>query len=357
MEKLTVIIPTYNEKDNLIPLVERIDAALSGYDYEILFVDDNSKDGTAELATSLAAKYPVRVIVRRNERGLASAVVHGFRHAGGDVLAVIDADLQHPPEVLAGMLTAMQDSDVVVASRYVKGGSVEGWGLSRRVISKGAVFLAHLLLPKTKKVSDPMSGFFMLRKNVVEGVNLKPSGYKILLEVLVMGRFKNVSEVPFGFRLREKGESKLSAREQINYLKHLVSLMSRSGELTRFLKFCLVGGSGVFVNEGLLWVLKQFAGLPLTLSNALSIEASIISNFVLNDSFTFADRRTLGTVSFLRRLGKFNLVSLVGAAINWGITQLLTHFFDIHYLLANLVGIAIAVLWNYLANRGWTWKQ
>src|SRR3989304_8174004 len=108
MEKLTVIIPTYNEKDNLIPLVERIDSALSGYDYEILFVDDNSKDGTAELATSLAAKYPVRVIVRQNERGLASAVVHGFRHAGGGILAVMDADLQHPPEVLTDMLKALQ---------------------------------------------------------------------------------------------------------------------------------------------------------------------------------------------------------------------------------------------------------
>ncbi len=358
MEKLTVIIPTYNEKDNLIPLVGRIDEALSGYDYEILFVDDNSKDGTAELAASLAAKYPVRVIVRLNERGLASAVVHGFRHAGGSILAVMDADLQHPPEVLVDMLKAVQmDVDMVIASRYVKGGSVEGWGLSRRVISKGAVFLAHLLLPKTKQVSDPMSGFFLLRKSVVDGVNLKPSGYKILLEVLAMGQFRNVAEVPYNFRLREKGESKLSTRTQIDYIKHLLSLMRRTGELTRFLKFCLVGGSGVIVNEGLLWILKQFAGMPLLLSNIISIEVSIISNFVLNDSFTFADRRAPGTRSFLRRLGKFNFVSLVGAGINLGITQLLTHVFNLHYLLANLVGIAIAILWNYLANRGWTWKQ
>ena len=200
----------------------------------------------------------------------------------------------------------------------------------------------------------PMTGFFMLRKPVIDGVNLKPSGYKILLEVLVMGRFQHVVEVPLEFGLREKGESKLGAREQINYLKHLFSLMKRSGELTRFLKLCLVGGSGVLVNEGLLWILKQFAGMPLIISSGISIEASIISNFVLNDIFTFADRRIPGAGSFLRRLGKFNLISMVGWGINLGTLLLLTHFFNLYYLLSNLVGIAIAMLWNYLANRRWT---
>ena len=357
MEKLTVIVPTYNERDNVTPLVERLDSALSGYDYEILFIDDNSKDGTAELASSLAANYPVQVIVRKNERGLASAVVHGFKNAGGGILAVLDADLQHPPEVLRDMLMAVQpDIDLVIASRYVAGGSVEGWGTVRRLISKGAGFLAHILLPKTRRVSDPMSGFFLLRKSVVEGTNLMPSGYKILLEVLAVGQFQRVAEVPYGFRLREKGESKLGAREQIDYLRHLLSLMRRTGELARFFKFCLVGASGVFVNEGLLWILKQFGGLPLALSSAISIETSIISNYVLNNLFTFADRRAPGD-SFFRRLVKFNLVSLVGLGINLGTLLALTHFFKLHYLLANLVGIAIAMLWNYLANREWTWAD
>lgn len=359
MDKLiSVIIPTYNEKDNLKPLIEKIHAVLSKEKYEILLIDDNSSDGTAEFALELSAEYPVRVIIRRNERGLASAVVHGFRNAAGDILAVMDADLQHPPHVLTEMLRAVSktDADLVIASRYVSGGSCEGWGLSRRIISKGAIFLAHLLLPKTRHISDPASGFFLLKKQVVNSADLKPIGYKILLEVLMTGQFQNVAEVPYCFRVRERGESKLSARQQIDYLKHLLSLMRRTGELVRFIKFCLVGGSGVIVNEGLLWILHHFVSLPLALSSGISIETSIISNFVLNDSFTFPERRAAGIRFFLQRLGRFNIVSLVGLGINMGILLLLTNVFHLHYLLSNLVGIATAVLWNYLVNLGWTWR-
>lgn len=359
MDKLvSVIIPTYHERDNLALLVEKIHAVLSSYNYEILFVDDNSRDGTVELVSELSAKYPLRVVVRQNERGLASAVVQGFRDAGGDLLAVMDADLQHPPEVLADMLRAEHaGADLVIASRYVKGGSCQGWSTGRRVISKGAIFLAHLLLPKTRPVSDQMSGFFLLRKSVLSGAKLKPTGYKILLEVLMEGQPQHVTEVPYSFRLRERGESKLSARQQIEYLKHMFSLMRRTGELTRFLKFCLVGASGVLVNEGLLWILKSFAGLPLALSSATSIETSIVSNFVLNDFFTFHDRRAPGIRLFIGRLGKFNLVSLAGLGINLGTLLILTNVFNLHYLLSNLAGIAIAMLWNYLGNLGWTWKN
>lgn len=354
---ISVIVPTYNERDNLPLLVRGISTALSNENYEILFVDDNSQDGTAELASSLANEYPVRVLVRRNERGLASAVVYGFRYASGSVLAVLDADLQHPPEVLGDMLQAMQaGADLVIASRYVSDGSCEGWGLSRRVISKGAILLAHLLLPQTRQISDPISGFFLLKKSAISNADLRPTGYKILLEVLLMGKFQNVVEVPYCFRVREKGESKLGARQQIDYLKHLLSLMRRTGELARFLKYCLVGASGVLVNEGLLWVLKELAKLPLALSSGISIEASIISNFILNDSFTFADRRATEAGSFLRRFGQFNAVCIVGLGINLGLTLSLTYLFNLHYLISNLIGIAVATLWNYRVNRGWTWK-
>ena len=357
MDKLiSVIIPTYNEKENLEPLVEQVSWALAGEAYEIVFIDDNSRDGTAELAQALANKYPVRVIVRKTERGLASAVVHGFAQARGDLLAVMDADLQHPPAVLRDMVRAARDgADLVVASRYVEGGSCEGWGLTRRVISKGAIFLAHLLLPRTRHIADPMAGFFLLRRSVVEGAPLKPSGYKILLEVLLMGKYDRAVEVPYSFRVREKGESKLKARTQIDYLKHLLSLMKRTGELWRFVKFALVGASGIVVNEGLLWLLhEQLVNLPLALANGISIETSIITNFALNDFFTFRDRRA--GRHFLLRLGRFNLVSLLGAGVNLGLTLLLTNVFGVLALLSNLVGIAIAMLWNYLVNLGWTWK-
>ncbi len=357
MDKISVIIPTYNEKDNVEPLVEEIGRALAGEDYEIVFIDDNSRDGTAALAASLAGRYPVRVIVRQTERGLASAVVHGFGQARGELLAVMDADLQHPPAVLRDMVRAARDgADVVIASRYVAGGSCEGWGLARRVISKGAIFLAHLLLPRTRHIGDPMAGYFLVKSPVVNGAALKPSGYKILLEVLMMGHYSRAVEVPYSFRVRE------ARREQAQgpHADRLPEAPPQPDEphrrALRFVKFVLVGASGIVVNEGLLYLLVGPADLPLAAANSISIETSIITNFTLNDFFTFRDRRKAGLGAFFWRLGRFNIVSLLGAGINLGLTVLLTEVFGVYSLLSNLVGIAIAMMWNYLVNLGWTWR-
>ncbi len=357
-ETVSLIIPTYNEHDNIVPLVERIHRALSPRSYEILFIDDNSADGTAELASSLSAKYPVRVIVRKDKRGLASAVVDGLSQASGDFIAIMDADLQHPPEVIPDLLKAIEkDADIVVASRYVAGGGCQGWSLTRRVISKGAIFLAHLLLPTTRRVSDPMSGFFIFRKDVVSDARLSPSGFKILLEILMVGRFHKVAEVPYTFITRERGKSKLSARQQVDYLKHIYSLMRRTGELLRFIKFCLVGGSGVGVDEGVLYLLTSVAGLgPVELASALSAEAAIITNFILNDIFTFRDRRSPGMKAKLNRLLRFNFFCLAGVGIKVGIVSLLFNIAGVHELLANLIGIAVVMFWNYFLNNWWTWK-
>ena len=356
-EAISIIIPTYNERDNIIPLVERIDHALSNYDYEIVFVDDNSGDGTAETAMALSSKYPVKVMVRRNKRGLASAVVDGIQHATGQFLGVMDADLQHPPEVIPDLLREISSGvDIAIASRYVKGGGCQGWGVTRKILSKGAIVLAHLLLPSTRPVKDPMSGFFMFNRQVVANTHLSPTGFKILLEILLEGKFQTIAEVPYTFRIRSGGESKLNARQQVDYLKHVYSLMKRKGELWRFLKFCVVGLSGVLVNMGLLWLLTELAGLFYLLSAAISIETSIISNFIFNNYFTFRDRRSPGVKSFLNRLVKFNLVSLAGLGINMGVLWLLTEVFGLYYLLSNLCGIVVATLWNYLVNTWWTWK-
>ena len=371
---LSVIIPTYNEKDNINRLVERIGRSLSGRKYEIVIVDDNSRDGTAETASALAARYPVRVIVRRDERGLASAVVHGLNDTTSDIIAVMDADLQHPPEVLADLFEAIEaGADLAIGSRYIKGGGCEGWSLPRRVISKGAILLSHLLLPRTRGINDPMSGFFMLRRHVVTGTDLRPTGYKILLEIIMAGRHSRVVEVPFIFVARERGESKLSSKTQLDYLKHLYSLMKRTGEIWRFVKFCLVGLSGVGVNEGIFWVLSRFAGLSrdhsatLTVgglsltfgkdffAQAISIECSILSNFALNELFTFRDRRAQGT-SLAVRLLKFNVFCLAGAGIQMGVYALFNRVFGVFDLVSLLIGIAVATLWNYLMNTWWTWK-
>lgn len=354
---ISIIVPTYNEKDNLTPLVERLHAVLFKLNYEILVIDDNSSDGTAELARELSSKYPIRVTVRKTERGLASAVVHGLCHVSGEIIGVMDADLQHPPETVPSLITAVENgANIAVASRYVRGGECEGWGLIRRVQSKGATLLAHLFLARTRGVKDPMSGFFMLRRQAITEVELKPAGYKILLEILVKASYKSVVEVPYTFKLRSRGTSKLHLSQQMDYLKHLYALMRSTGEFMRFVKYCLVGASGIVVDEGIFWLLTEFGGLLNFLSAALSAEAAIITNFTLNNYFTFADRRLPGLKSSIIRFLKFNLVSLTGIGIKLAVFWALTSIFGSYDLWFNLCGISVAVFWNYLANTWWTWK-
>ncbi|HSW57144.1 MAG TPA: glycosyltransferase family 2 protein [Dehalococcoidales bacterium] len=354
---ISIVIPTYNEKDNIVPLVERLSQTLKGRKFEILLVDDNSKDGTVNIAAKMAETYPVKVMVRTKERGLATAVLHGFKYARGNIIGVMDADLQHPPEKVADLLKALDNgADMAIGSRYVPGGGVPNWGLLRRIISKGASSIAHLFLPTIRRIKDPMSGFYMFKREALGNTEFNPIGYKILLEMLVMGNFKNVVEVPFIFEDRSSGRSKMKARQQIEYLRHILSLMRRKGELTRIGKFLIVGLSGVVVNQGLLWLLTHFGGLKYYFSALIAIEASIISNFIFNNYFTFADRSKGGKASFITRLLKFNLTCAAGAVIQYGILLLLTEVAGINYLISNLIGILVAFVWNYLLSTLWTWK-
>ena len=218
---ISVIVPTYNEKENIRKLVPAVHKILSGHEHELIVVDDNSPDGTAEVVEELSKDYPVRVLRRSGKLGLASAVLHGFKHAKGDFLGVIDADLQHPPECMEGFVCAvMNGHDIAVGSRYVNGGSLEGWSKFRSLVSKGAILLSRPLTD----VKDPMSGFFFIKRNVIEGVSFCPTGYKILLEILAKGSYKNVKEVPYTFKVREHGKSKLDIWEFVNYLKLLYHL-------------------------------------------------------------------------------------------------------------------------------------
>ena len=356
-DKISIIVPTYNEEENISPLVKRVHKALSGYDYELLLVDDDSKDRTVEIARGLASRYPLKLISRRGERGLATAVVKGLKEASGEIIGVMDADLQHPPEVIPKMVKAIQKgADMAVASRYIEGGGCPNWGLSRRVISRVALVVSHLLLPSTRRVKDPLSGFFFFRRRKVAPSRLRPIGYKISLEVMLVGSFNNLVEVPYVFEDRSAGKSKLRPREHLDYLRHVLSLMARTGELEMFIKFILVGLSGVVVNEGAYWLLTRFGGLAAYdyLAVVIGIEVSIITNFILNDTFTFAKRRA--GKSFLGRLLKFNLICLAGAGIQWGIFMLFTRLFGVYDLLSNFIGIVVAFLWNYFFSRNWTWR-
>ncbi len=357
---VSIIIPTYNEKDNVLPLIETLHSVLAGYKYEVVFMDDNSRDGTIELVESLSAKYPVRIIVRKGVRGLATAVADGFKYAKGQYFVVMDADLQHPPELIPNLLQALDNgADIAVASRYVPGGGMQNWSTTRKIISRGAIIISHILLPSSRTVKDITSGFFALKREVVEGVELKPIGWKILLETLYMGKSQKVVEVPFIFALRTKGSSKLNSKQQIEYLKHIWSLMRRKGEHWRFVKFIGVGLSGVLVNLGVYWLLTRFGGLSSgyldILSSAIAVELSIISNFTLNDFFTFSDRRKQGG-NFLIRLLKFNIISLVAVGIQLGSLWLFHHVIGINDIIAQGIGIIIGFIWNYIANSLWTWK-
>lgn len=217
----SIIVPAYREAENLRPLVTRIGAALTGRAFEIIIVDDDSGDGTERLAAELSAQFPVRLIVRKDERGLSGAVLRGFEEARGDVLIVMDADLQHPAEVLPDFIAKFEDDSVefVMGTRYSRGGEIaEDWSLGRRLGSRGASLLALPLAP----VSDPMSGFFALRRSVWQRAeNLDPIGYKIALELLVKSRAARIEEVPIRFATRVAGESKASLAEMLRYLKHL----------------------------------------------------------------------------------------------------------------------------------------
>ena len=225
MLALSVVIPTYNEAENAAQLVQRVTAALAGIDFELIFIDD-STDGTEGVLARLARDEPrVRFIHRTGRRGLATAVTDGIAVAKGEVVCVLDADLQHPPEVLPALWEALWQTkaDLAIASRYIPGGSYE-LPVGRRIVSRVATMLAWMLVGRARPVSDPLSGFFAFRRAVVDGVRLQPIGFKILLEILVRGRLTRVVEVPYRFEARRAGESKLTAAQNLEYLRHLLTL-------------------------------------------------------------------------------------------------------------------------------------
>lgn len=219
---VSLIIPTLNEKDALKFLFEELKEAIlsiSYYQFELIIVDDDSTDGTREFVKSVRLPWPIKLI-ERNERGLATAVLQGFKNANGDILGVMDADLSHPPEIIKKMLKEIEDADLIIGSRHIAGGGVEAWPLVRKLFSKFATLLAY---PLAKGVTDPLSGFFFIKKSAL-CTNLTPVGYKILLEILVKCAPKKIIELPYVFRNRSVGKSKLNWRVTLDYFLHLIRL-------------------------------------------------------------------------------------------------------------------------------------
>lgn len=234
MQFLSVIIPAFNESENLAEMIWRTEASLKGrgHEFEILVVDDNSPDGTAIVGENLSKFYRnVRIINRLTRFGLASAILQGMKAARGDLFVVMDADLQHPPEQLPSMIDEIERGcDLVVMSRYLDGGATEHWSIVRKFMSKVAIFLTHMVLSKTKSIADPISGYFMVKACAIRGVELKPDGFKILPEILDKGRLANIKEIAYTFTGRKRGESKLGLGEATKYLMYLtlLALFSRN---------------------------------------------------------------------------------------------------------------------------------
>jgi dolichol-phosphate mannosyltransferase len=362
--KLSLILPTFNESGNISEIIkvlsDLLDPAWAGR-YELIVVDDNSPDRTWKIALALTEQYTqLKVIHRETEKGLSTAVIRGWQVAQGEILGVIDADLQHPPEILLQLLAEMErGADLAIASRHVEGGGVSEWSMIRRFLSRGAQLLGLVILPEViNRLSDPMSGFFMVRRSAIAGVTLSPVGYKILIEVAARGKIRWIGEVGYVFRERQAGESKVTWKQYLEYLQHLIRL--RLSLSSRFIQFCLVGLTGVVVDMGFLFLLSDPTMLawPLTRSKIIASELAIINNFLWNDLWTFGDitRRQPSKKQQLKRFIKFNLICLAGLILNVVLLNLFFNVFGLNRYLANFCAIAIVTFWNFWVNLKLSWR-
>ncbi|MFO1480264.1 MAG: glycosyltransferase family 2 protein [Turneriella sp.] len=357
--EISVILPTYNEAANIPLIIPRLEAVLRPFEYEILVMDDNSPDGTYELAERLAAENPhIRAVRRLSNRGLSQAVAEGFSVAKGQFMLVMDADMQHDETVIPEFIQRFREgAELVVGTRKAHGGGIENWSWFRRFISWGATKAAEIFLPRT--CSDPMSGFFALTRNFYSRIatQVNPRGFKILLEILARSRGAAIAEVGYTFRPRQHGESKLTASIALAYLVALYDLKFGRFVPLRFVKYALVGLSGIFINALAFWLARNSLELRDSRALVLAILVSIASNFFLNNFFTFSDRRLAGFRNLLWGYLKYNFICLGGAFINYAITMNLRNDFALNIDAANLVGVGVATFWNYFINLNLTWGQ
>jgi len=355
---LSVVVPTFNERDNVSELVARIDRCLAGIAWEIMFVDDDSTDGTLDVLRDLSrSNARVRFIQRIGRRGLASAVVEGILATSSPVVAVMDCDLQHDeallPEMLEQLITA--DYDAVVGSRYMAAASVGNWTKKRLFFSRVATALADFVLPS--KLTDPMSGFFMIRRNAFDRAvrHLSNQGYKILLDIVLSARPRlRIKEIPYDFRTRLRGESKLDSIAILDYLGLLIDKTIGHVIPLRFFMFACVGGMGLIVHLATLAMLNRAAGIAFATANLGAATVAMMFNFQLNNQITYRDQRLRGP-RLWRGLLLFLVVCSVGAVANVGIARVLyeTHTY---WTVAGAIGAVIGVVWNYAVSATLVWR-
>lgn len=357
--ELTVVVPTFNEAENVGPLIERLRTALAGVRWEAVFVDDDSRDGTVAAVIAAGRADPrVRLIRRVGRRGLSSAVIEGCLSSTAPYVAVIDADMQHDEALLPRMLREMRagSCDVVVGSRYAPGGGVASWIESRMNMSRLATRLARVVL--RTPISDPMSGFFMITGDALEGVvrRLSGQGFKILLDIVVSApKPLRIRELPYQFRARQFGESKLDPLIAVEFVELLADKTIGRFVSVRFLKFGAVGALGLAVHMAALSLAFEALHAGFAVSQAAAAIVAMTFNFFLNNYFTYRDRRLKRLRDLAGGLASFYAVCGLGAVANVGVAN---YFFgsDYAWWLSAVAGVAVGAVWNYAATSAFTWR-
>ncbi|MEO7786663.1 MAG: glycosyltransferase family 2 protein [Sphingomicrobium sp.] len=355
--QLGVVIPVLNEAANIAPLIDRIAAALDGIVWEALIVDDNSPDGTSDVARVAASRDPrIRIVQRIGRRGLSSAVIEGMLASAAPVLAVIDGDMQHDEAILPKLYRAVaaEGHDLAVGTRYVEGGSTGEWDESRARMSRLATALSRKLLKA--EMSDPMSGFFAIRREAMVAAlpYLSSIGFKILMDLVASSpRPLKIAEIPYVFRNRVYGESKFDARVAQEFAILLLEKMFGRFLPVRFLMFAAVGSLGVIVHLAILGG-AMGAGIGFRLAQTLAVIVAMTGNFFLNNSLTFRDVRLRGPMLW-RGMASFYAVGAIGAVGNVGIGNFVYRLEGVWWL-AGIAGVAVGVVWNYAASSLVTWR-
>lgn len=355
---VAVVVPTLNEAANVERLIEKLSLVLAGRGWEVIFVDDNSADGTSDLVRRIGrtARH-VRIVQRVGRRGLSSAVVEGMLATAAPIVAVMDGDLQHSEDALPRMIEAIErgDAEIAIGTRYVDGGGVGDWDARRVRMSRFATRAGQIALGTD--VNDPMSGFFAIRRDAFERAlpRLSAIGYKILIDILASSPTAlKVAEIPYHFRSREAGESKLGARVIVEYAELIADKTIGRFIPVRLIKFLMVGGMGVFVHLAVLRTILGTGSTFLTAQTAAVIVA-IAFNFFLNNSFTYADRKLKGW-NLLGGLASFYAISALGAVANIGIgTWMAGH--DGRWWVAGAAGVLVGAIWNFAMSSALTWRK
>jgi len=355
---VAVVVPTLNEAANVEKLIEKLSVVLAGRGWEVVFVDDNSPDGTSDLVRRIGrTSRHVRVVQRVGRRGLSSAVIEGILATAAPVIAVMDGDLQHSEDALPRLIDAIEkgDAEIAVGTRYVDGGGTGDWDKSRVAMSRLATRAGQIALGTD--VSDPMSGFFAVRRDAFERAlpRLSAIGFKILLDILASSPTPlKVAEVPYTFRTREAGESKIGVRVIAEYAELIADKTIGRFVPVRLLKFLMVGGLGVFVHLAVLRALLGFGDSFLTAQTG-AVMVAIAFNFFLNNSFTYADRKLKGW-KLLGGLASFYAISALGAVANIGIgTWMAGH--DERWWVAGVAGVLVGAVWNFAMSSALTWRK